>query len=151
MNKNMKMKAVLSVIAVVAFVVGAISYRGISQSDAGKKVLYYTCSMHPTVKADKPGSCPICEMALEPVYAPASTTNNVPNTTTNATSTDAKPTPYPLDTCVVDGMKLGSMGAPYVFTYQGQEVKFCCAGCKPEFDKNSDKYMKIIRDAEAKK
>jgi len=28
---------------------------------------YYTCSMHPSVKSDKPGSCPICSMDLIPV------------------------------------------------------------------------------------
>src|SRR6266851_5419770 len=27
----------------------------------------YTCPMHPEVQADKPGSCPKCGMALEPV------------------------------------------------------------------------------------
>lgn len=27
----------------------------------------YTCPMHPEVKRDKPGSCPKCGMALEPV------------------------------------------------------------------------------------
>lgn len=25
---------------------------------------YYTCPMHPDVKSDKPGSCPICGMDL---------------------------------------------------------------------------------------
>jgi YHS domain-containing protein len=46
-------------------------------------------------------------------------------------------------------MKLGSMGDPYVFAYQGQEIKFCCPDCKPEFLKDPDKYMKKIQDAEA--
>jgi len=27
-------------------------------------ILYWTCSMHPTVRADKPGDCPICGMDL---------------------------------------------------------------------------------------
>jgi P-type Cu+ transporter len=27
----------------------------------------YTCPMHPEIKQDKPGSCPICGMALEPL------------------------------------------------------------------------------------
>jgi membrane fusion protein, copper/silver efflux system len=36
---------------------------------AERKVLYYTCSMHPEVKSDKPGKCPICGMNLTPVYA----------------------------------------------------------------------------------
>ncbi|MDP2107009.1 MAG: heavy metal-binding domain-containing protein, partial [Desulfobulbaceae bacterium] len=37
-------------------------------SDAGK---YYICPMHPEVVQDKPGACPKCGMALEPVI-PAS-------------------------------------------------------------------------------
>ncbi len=33
-----------------------------------KKVLYWTCGMHPSVRMDKPGKCPICGMYLVPVY-----------------------------------------------------------------------------------
>lgn len=33
------------------------------------KVLHYACPMHPTVKADGPGTAPCCGMALEPVRA----------------------------------------------------------------------------------
>src|SRR5260370_3608097 len=33
----------------------------------------YTCPMHPEVQADKPGSCPKCEMAHEPVDLSATT------------------------------------------------------------------------------
>lgn len=39
-----------------------------------RKVLYYTCSMHPEIKSDKPGKCPICAMALTPVYGEAEKT-----------------------------------------------------------------------------
>ncbi len=67
----------------------------------------------------------------------------------------SKPVPYPLDTCVVSGDKLGGdMGAPIVFVYTNnganQEIKFCCPMCKPTFLKEPDKYMKIIKEAEAK-
>lgn len=31
-------------------------------------ILYWTCGMHPSVKSDKPGNCPLCNMALIPVY-----------------------------------------------------------------------------------
>jgi Cu(I)/Ag(I) efflux system membrane fusion protein len=30
-------------------------------------IAYYTCSMHPQIRADKPGKCPICHMDLIPV------------------------------------------------------------------------------------
>ncbi|MBU2567993.1 MAG: efflux RND transporter periplasmic adaptor subunit [Elusimicrobia bacterium] len=36
--------------------------------DAGDEINYWTCSMHPQVRADKPGKCPICAMELIPVY-----------------------------------------------------------------------------------
>jgi hypothetical protein len=65
------------------------------------------------------------------------------------TSTNAPAKPYPLKTCVVSGEKLGDMGKPYVFVYKDQEVKLCCSGCKKEFDKNPEKYMKKIREADA--
>ena len=31
----------------------------------------YTCPMHPEIRRDAPGSCPICGMALEPLIAAA--------------------------------------------------------------------------------
>jgi multidrug efflux pump subunit AcrA (membrane-fusion protein) len=33
-----------------------------------RKVLYYQSAMHPWIKSDKPGKCPICGMDLVPVY-----------------------------------------------------------------------------------
>jgi RND family efflux transporter MFP subunit len=38
-------------------------------STSERKILYWQCSMHPEVKSDKPGKCPICGMDLVPVYA----------------------------------------------------------------------------------
>lgn len=71
---------------------------------------------------------------------------------TNAVSS-ASPPPVPdlLTTCPVSGEKLGSMGKPVVFVYQGQEVKLCCPSCKDDFDKDPAKYMKLIRAADKKK
>ena len=42
---------------------------------AGTSIIY-TCPMHPEIKQDKPGSCPICGMALEPAGAVASDEEN---------------------------------------------------------------------------
>jgi YHS domain-containing protein len=59
----------------------------------------------------------------------------------------AKPKPDLLKTCPVSGEKLGEMGEPYVFTYQGQKVKLCCPMCTADFDKDPQKYLKKIQDA----
>jgi YHS domain-containing protein len=109
--------------------------------------IIYRCPMHPWVLESKPGKCRICGMELQPVYyeTGVAVTNAPSSATNNAAAKDAKS--YPFDACLVDGMKLGSMGDPYVFVYQGQEIKFCCAGCKPEFLKDPDKYMKKIKDS----
>ncbi len=55
---------------------------GPSPASDSKKVKYYTCSMHPSVHADKPGQCPICGMNLVPVYEEA---NSSQNSSTGAT------------------------------------------------------------------
>ena len=34
-----------------------------------EKVDYYTCGMHPSVRSNEPGLCPICNMNLIPVYS----------------------------------------------------------------------------------
>lgn len=67
-----------------------------------------------------------------------------------SSSADAKAKPDLLKTCPVSGEKLGEMNDPYVFTYQGQEVKLCCKSCKKKFDKDPAKYLKIIRAADKK-
>jgi Cu+-exporting ATPase len=40
--------------------VGATAAQGVEPTE-------YTCPMHPEIRVDRPGSCPICGMALEPV------------------------------------------------------------------------------------
>ena len=52
--------------------------------------------------------------------------------------------PYPVDFCLVSGDKLGAMGTPPSIVYQGQEIKFCCPGCIPEFRKDPAKYLKKL-------
>ena len=61
-----------------------------------------------------------------------------------------KPIPYPLKTCPVSDDKLGEMGSPCVFVYQGQEIKLCCPGCKKDFLKEPAKYLKKIKEEAAK-
>ncbi|MGA2802471.1 MAG: hypothetical protein ABSE97_08920 [Verrucomicrobiota bacterium] len=70
------------------------------------------------------------------------------STAVAADTTNAPPKPDLLTTCPVSGDKLGEMGKPLIFVYQGQEVKLCCGGCKSAFDKDPAKYIKKIREAD---
>ncbi len=66
-------------------------------------------------------------------------------------TTNTNGIPDLLKTCPVSGDKLGGdMGDPYVFSYKGQEIKLCCKSCKKDFDKNPEKYVKLIRAADKK-
>jgi YHS domain-containing protein len=39
-----------------------------TEVNSDHELLYWTCTMHPEVRSDEEGSCPICGMALTPVY-----------------------------------------------------------------------------------
>jgi len=72
-------------------------------------------------------------------------------TTPMASDTSTNAVPDLLKTCPISGEKLGGdMGKPYVFAYKDQEVKLCCKGCKKDFDKDPEKYIKLIRAADKK-
>ena len=49
--------------------------------------------------------------------------------------------PWPLETCAVAGMKLGSMGEPIIKIHEGREVRFCCAGCIDAFESDPEKFL----------
>lgn len=61
-----------------------------------------------------------------------------------AAGADVAGVPYPLDTCVVSGEKLGSMGEPVVKSYDGHQVKFCCSSCIKDFEKDKAKFLSKI-------
>ena len=61
---------------------------------------------------------------------------------TAATKENVKP--YPLDTCIVSGEKLGGMGKEVTFVHNGQEIKLCCKHCRKTFDKDPAKYLKKL-------
>jgi hypothetical protein len=67
---KLKMIVVLSLAVAALAVVGAACSHSPKESApvGGQTVAYYTCPMHPSVKADKPGACSICGMTLMPVY-----------------------------------------------------------------------------------
>ncbi len=54
---------------------------------------------------------------------------------------------YPLETCVVSGRKLGSMGEPVDYVHANRLVRFCCKGCIQAFRKDPAKYTGKIDKA----
>lgn len=71
--------------------------------------------------------------------------NQASGEATSVASAEAKP--YPLETCLVSGEKLGSMGKPASTVYQGQEIKFCCSHCIPDFEKEPAKFLAKLQAA----
>lgn len=57
---------------------------------------------------------------------------------------------YPLETCMVSGGKLDSMGGPIEVVFGNRLVRFCCAGCLPAFWKDPAKYYRQLDEAWAK-
>ncbi len=55
---------------------------------------------------------------------------------------------YPLDTCVVSGEELGSMGDPVILDYEGQEVRLCCKACVEKFNADPERYLAILAQAQ---
>lgn len=64
---------------------------------------YYTCSMHPQVREDKPGKCPICHMNLTKVTIDKSTTQKVPKEKLWACAEDSTITSPAPGECPIDG------------------------------------------------
>ncbi len=52
--------------------------------------------------------------------------------------------PYPLDTCIVSGMKLGTMGEPVIKVVEGREIRFCCKSCPQKFEASRTTYLAKI-------
>ncbi|HET9553115.1 MAG TPA: efflux RND transporter periplasmic adaptor subunit [Anaeromyxobacteraceae bacterium] len=59
----------LSLVLVVAGFAAGRLVRSPAPADGARRVLYWVDPMHPSYRADKPGTAPDCGMQLEPVYA----------------------------------------------------------------------------------
>src|SRR5690606_7577873 len=44
----------------------------------------------------------------------------------------------PLETCLISGQRLGSMGKPLDKIYSTRLVRFCCSGCLGKFETNQE-------------
>jgi YHS domain-containing protein len=56
---------------------------------------------------------------------------------------------YSLKICLVSDNKLGSMGKVYRFVHEEkQEVLLCCKPCLKKFNKDPDKYLEKLAEAQ---
>lgn len=62
----------------------------------------------------------------------------------------AVPKDYPLKKCVVSDETLGEQGPPVKVTSHGTDVWLCCKMCVKDFNKNPEKFVKMVHDAKAK-
>lgn len=68
-----------------------------------------------------------------------------------AFAADTVPATYPLKKCVVSDETLGEHGKSVKVTHEGTDVYLCCKDCMKDFKKDPAKYVKMVKDAEAKK
>ncbi len=61
------------------------------------------------------------------------------------------PKDYPLKKCVVSDEPLGEHGKVVKVTSEGTDVYLCCKDCTKDFNKDPKKYVKMVKDAAAKK
>ncbi len=62
-------------------------------------------------------------------------------------ATQAANSSYPLTTCPVTGVELGTMGEPIDVDLDGRVVKVCCGGCVATVQADPQKYLAILDDA----
>jgi YHS domain-containing protein len=84
--------------------------------------------------------CPVQKpVEVDPVGKNSSVAASQPKSTK-----PAKPTPYPLKTCLVSGEGLDSMDERVSTVYEGQVFEFCCKPCIKKFHKNPEKYQAML-------
>jgi len=84
----------------------------------GKKVLYYTCAMHPWVRESKPGACPVCGMNLTPIYA----NENSAAVTTNSNAGEVTLEPESISTINVQTELVTNRPIQFTLHLSGQIV-----------------------------
>lgn len=67
MMKTIKIISLLAILFTVMIACNTKEKEDHSKHNKSKETTFYTCSMDPQVKEDKPGKCPICHMELTPV------------------------------------------------------------------------------------
>jgi YHS domain-containing protein len=102
---------------------------------------FFAASLVPALAATKPvahkACAKSCEMHCGSCQMPCAACG------TKATAKPAAPKKIVSAVCPVMGTKIPDVTkAVGKSVYKGKTYYFCCAGCKPKFDKNPEKYIK---------
>ncbi len=76
---NKRILIIAGLLAVLGGVVAFYLLRPTPTTEHEQAISHYTCPMHPHIHADKPGSCPICQMKLVPVYKEPPSSSPLPS------------------------------------------------------------------------
>jgi len=94
MNNNKNQKLFPLIIIILTIIIVFIIFFSSCKADKNNlkenpkkensiKNVIYTCPMHPDIKQDKPGDCPICGMKLVPINQSDKNTNKHKDNTTS--------------------------------------------------------------------
>ena len=75
--KTINTTTLLSMLFMVIFACDTKNKEDHSKHDNSKETTFYTCSMDPQVKEDKPGKCPICHMELTQIKQDVKEANEI--------------------------------------------------------------------------
>ncbi|MBF4491554.1 efflux RND transporter periplasmic adaptor subunit [Flavobacterium sp. MR2016-29] len=75
--KTLKMITLLSILLMVMIACNSKNKEDHSGHKMTDETTFYTCSMDPQIKEDKPGKCPICHMHLTPVKLDKTNSNEI--------------------------------------------------------------------------
>jgi membrane fusion protein, copper/silver efflux system len=67
MSKKIKIISLLALFISATMACNTKKKEAQSKQNSSKETIFYTCSMDPQIKEDKPGKCPICHMDLTPI------------------------------------------------------------------------------------
>ncbi|MFC5284621.1 HlyD family efflux transporter periplasmic adaptor subunit [Pedobacter alpinus] len=101
----------------------------------------YTCSMHPEIVEDKPGTCPICGMDLTKIHTKTAINLEVDSSVMNALSANNDSFTNNLETIVVKESTLKpSVNLNGTITYNSNQIKTISARVSGRIEKSYVKY-----------
>ncbi len=116
---------------------GPLALAQSTQPDAGETakdalvIHVWTCPAHGKFRLRDKGACPECGEDLV-------------RKEITIQGPEQAGDPYPLDVCIVSGLRLGDMGPPIVMMHEGREVRFCSKDCISKFEADAAAYLKQI-------